>query len=84
MAKAPSKIERSLATASSVYTFWPLLPAGLVGVVTGYLSSTVGWINDLGWFGWWSASLLGCLMASGIYFAIGAGRQKWEIAKQIK
>lgn len=37
---------------------WTLLPAGAIGVLTGWASTSVDWINQLGWFGWvWSGIL---------------------------
>jgi hypothetical protein len=34
------------------------------GAVTGWLSSSVAWVNQFGAFGWWMAFLCGCVLAA--------------------
>ena len=34
------------------------------GAVTGVLSSTVEWVDQFGWFGWWVAFLFGCVLTA--------------------
>lgn len=70
------KLPGLLGNLANAYTLWPLLPAGVVGVITGYLSSYVGVINDLGVFGWWAAGLAGFALAAVGLGGVATWRQK--------
>lgn len=71
-------IDRWLGRLSGAYTFSPLLPAGLVGVVFGFLSQGVEWISQFGLFGWLSAGI--CAFAiTGFGFATVARAQLWRV-----
>jgi hypothetical protein len=38
--------------------------SGVMGVITGWLSTGVDWINQFGWFGWWLAFMVGALLTA--------------------
>lgn len=84
MGRISSIFDRWLGRASGAATFWPLLPAGLVGVVTGALSSGLDWVNQYGAFGWWTAGLLGFLLASLVLVAASVAREKFAMAQAMK
>lgn len=63
---------------SNIATAWQiLLPAGLIGVLSGYLAQGVSWIDQFGWFGWWSAGLIGFALACMALFGVAATRLWW-------
>lgn len=74
-------LDRWIGRAVNAATMWTLIPATAVGVVTGYLSQGVAWIDQFGAFGWWSAGLLGFLVAALGLALAGIGREKWAIAR---
>lgn len=81
MPKFAAITDRWLSRASGIYSFWPLVPSGILAVITGYLSSSVAWISQFGAFGWWSVGFL-AFMLSGIAFAaLGVGRERWISAR---
>ena len=74
-------IERWFGRAGNAASIWPLVPAGIVGVVMGYLSSGVAWINQFGAFGWFATGLLGFLIAAFALAGVGLAREKWALAQ---
>lgn len=55
---------------------WSILPGGVVGLVTAYLASGVGWISQFGAFGWWSAGLAAFFLTTAASLLAATAREK--------
>lgn len=76
------KIDNWFSRATNGLTFYQALaPAGAVGVVTAYLSSTVSWVANFGAFGLWVAGLCGFFVTSISLAALGIAKEKRAAAK---
>ena len=78
--KLLDRIESRYALGFALYQGVPVLGAG---AVSGWLSNGVDWINQFGWFGWWSAFLVGSLVAALIFAALALAKAKLATAKAI-
>jgi hypothetical protein len=62
------KLQKFLDRAESRYSLWQAFKAASIlgsgGALSGILSSTVAQISRYGWFGWWSAFLVGCVLTA--------------------
>lgn len=67
--------------AANAAAIWPLLPASVVGVVTGFGSQSIEWISQFGWFGWWCAFLVGFFFSAAGLAVVGYAREKFALAK---
>jgi hypothetical protein len=65
----PKFSDKWLSRAANLFTFSPLVPSGVLGVIGGALSTGVGWINQAGWWGWFTTGLTTFL----IVFAVWSG-----------
>lgn len=68
--------DRWLSRGSGLYGLWPIVPAG-ASLGMAWLSSTVGWINQFGAFGWASTGILTFFLVSAALALIGVWREKW-------
>lgn len=60
-------INKVLDRIESRIALWQIISASGIlggGIATAVLSSTVVWINQFGWFGWWICFLSGCVLAA--------------------
>lgn len=81
MGKVIAWSDRWFGRLTNAYTVWPLVPAGLVGAVTGYLSSSVAWISqNLGAFGFVAIGILSFLLTSLSLALVGVFREKLALA----
>ncbi|GAA4750212.1 hypothetical protein GCM10023264_15900 [Sphingomonas daechungensis] len=71
-------IDRWISRASNAVTFWTIVPSGFVGLVSGYLASSVGLISQYGAWGWFTAGLLAFFVSS-ISFGAIARTKLWRI-----
>ena len=78
MARISQFLDRWLGRASGFYSFWPLIPSGVVAAMIAYLSTGVTWIANLGPFGWTSAGLLTFVLSS-LGFALSARAKLWKL-----
>lgn len=75
-------IDNWFSRATNGLTFYQALaPAGVVGIVTAYLGSTISWIASFGAFGWWVAGLCGFFATSASLAALGIAKEKRAAAK---
>jgi len=66
---------------ANALSFWALVPAGAVGVVTAYLASFVEAVNRYGAFGWWSVGLIAFFLTSIALACIGLFREKISLVR---
>lgn len=69
-------LDKAIGRMANLASLWPLVPAGVVGVITGYLSTGVGWINQFGAFGWLMAGLCGFVLSALGFALLAYGRQR--------
>ncbi|MGQ3289022.1 hypothetical protein [Sphingopyxis sp.] len=62
---------------------WPVVPAGIAGLIVGYLSTGVAIIAQYGAFGWISAGLLAFLVTSSA-LALLARTRLWRVEAKIR
>lgn len=58
-------------------TYILLASSSIMGVISGWLSTSVEWISQFGVFGWWVAALLGALVTALFCLAIATVRYAW-------
>jgi hypothetical protein len=75
---AKISIDKLLSRGANVATFWPFIPAGVLGVIGGYLAAGVGWIKAFGAFGLF-VSGLSVFLLSAVAFAVIAKTKLWRI-----
>ncbi len=68
---------------SGVYGLWPLLPTGLVALVTAYFSTGVTWIAALGPFGWMATGIISFFIASATV-ALFARARLWLVDVRLR
>lgn len=62
-------------------TFWQILvPASVVAVVSGWLSSTIEVISQYGAFGWWTVGLAAFGFTTSALYLAALTREKWIYA----
>ena len=81
MRKVTAAFDRWLSRTSAAYSFWPLIPSGLIAILTAYISTSINSISQFGLFGWWSAGLIAFFLASVSFMALGLGREKMALAR---
>jgi hypothetical protein len=69
--------------AANAYTFSSLIPAGVLGVIGGALSTGVTWISHFGLFGWFVSGLL-TFVISAIGFAVAARTRLWRLDARLR
>lgn len=72
------KFFRFFGRGADALAFWSLVPSGGIAVVSGYLSTSVGWISQFGAFGWFSVGLF-AFLASSASFALIAKTKLWRL-----
>jgi len=83
MGKIISTYDKWTGRAANTAFLWPLVPSGLIGVLTGYLSTSVQWISQFGLFGWFATGLLGFL-ASSAAFAMLSRSRLWRVEARMR
>lgn len=73
--------EKTLERLSLAYSLWPLIPAGAVGIASGWAARGSSAINQLGTFGWLAAGVLGFALTSIGFMAVAIARDKLVLAK---
>lgn len=73
-----SHFDRWFGRAANAVSFWALVPPSIIGVITGYLSTGVGWMSRYGAFGWFVSGLVAFLLAS-VAFALTARTKLWRL-----
>lgn len=85
--KVSESVDRWIGRASALYGLWPIVPAGIAGIITSALAKGNLWLQSFGAFGIWCAGLLGFVLAAvGIWlaglswarFALAAATKKWS------
>ncbi len=85
MGKIEQLFDRWFGRASGFATFWPLLPTGLFGVLSAYLSSGVGWITEhLGVWGWLMSGLAAFLLSALALALLTRARLWWYYSQHQK
>jgi hypothetical protein len=77
------QFERWLSRGANMATFLPLIPAGVLAVIGGYLSAGVGWIAALGAFGAFVSGLM-VFLVSAAAFALIAKTKLWRIEGRVR
>lgn len=62
---------------------WAWIPSGIIAVLSGWASTSVGWIAALGWAGWFWAGLL-AFVTSSLAFALVARTKLWRVEARIR
>lgn len=71
-------IDKWLSRFANGLALYPFVPAGLLAVIAGYLSTGVSWISQFGAFGWFAAGFATFLLSS-LAFAAFARARLWRI-----
>jgi hypothetical protein len=79
--QATKFIDRWSSRGANLLTFWPLAPAGVIGVMLGYFSTGIAWINQFGAFGWLAVGVLGFVLTAVGMLAVALAWEKWATAK---
>lgn len=80
MAKLRLSVDRWIGRGANLASLWPLVPFGIVGVVTYYLAQGVAWLSQFGAFGWWMAGITAFLMSALALFLLAKVREKFAVA----
>jgi len=86
MAKATKllqRAERTLERLSLAYSFWPMIPAGAVGIATGWAARGTATIERFGTVGWLAAGILGFLLTSLSFLALALAKEKTVLVKAV-
>jgi hypothetical protein len=70
--------DRWVNLAANAYTFWGIVPPGLLAVIGALLSTGVHWISQFGAFGWFMSGLLVFVLSS-LGFGVLARTRLWRI-----
>lgn len=75
------RAEKAMERLSLAYSLWPLIPAGAVGVASGWAARGSATINQFGTVGWLAAGVLGFLLTSIGFLALALAKEKLISAK---
>jgi len=78
------KIQKFVDRVESRIALWQIIQGGGVlgsGLISGWLSSGIAEIDQFGAFGWWTAFLVGSVLASLVLVLYGSFKVKYAEAK---
>ena len=78
MARVGAFLDKWLGRASGLYGLWPILPSGVLAVLSAYFSTSVAAIAALGPWGWLSSGLA-TFLVSATAFALLARARLWRV-----